>query len=393
MTNKRCLTLLLVGCLLALVACRTPAGQDVAQAGTPTPRATATAAGPFCPEVPRPALLTVDAGGYAISHPPGGANCRPDLPQGVGEGLTIVGDEAFFAAVNGDDIAVHRLNARGEGAALDFTRQPAAGLLYQFAVSADGARLAWSAASVDADGTRDAGDITSTLWLADLQTTETRVLLGPQPYPDAALVPIRFTAGGRQLLYTVQPFVEDADWNSFGGRYQNLYSIAVDGDEATGRLLFDCESVGAEVCIGGVTMTGDEVTALAYVDGAGVLMVADGNGNTIPFAGGAPYTGFATFYEDGSLAFLAADPAVPQPDWVALFLVRPPYRDRPLLLAESAQLRTLLAFYDANSVVAAYANTPEHWTLALAAVDRPLALMQRDPDVRLLGVLPDLQDE
>lgn len=347
----------------------------------------------LCPEVPRPALaLFLPGEGYLISDPLSAATCRTTLDGDVPGLFQAAGDALYFTVVENDQFVVKRLAQSGEASLLSFTAvdRDDALLYHSFVVSADGQRIAWSAASTPA----------GQMWVAGMDGTE---ILAPLPElagggtdeQPRVLVPIRFSKDGNTLFFTRQLVEAGGIWSAYVGRYDNLYALRLD-DEPSPALIFDCAGEQATLCIGDFQDLGGEVQTLAYVEEK-ALVVVDGAGevlNRIEFD--ADYVGYPTFGPQGQLAvYSARGTTTITPDEGAIYLVDAPAAASAVaeLLVSGPDIFLPKAWFDPGHLVIAHHGADDNWHPVVVGLDGLMVAPASAANAIFVDVLPAASHE
>ena len=359
----------------------------------PTAEPTATTAmtpAALCPDLPRPALILSTGPGFEAHNPLSGERCPLPLPETMGY-LQPGGDHLYFVAFDSEASTnvVARLGADETVEPLEPTR--ATGDVYyllRFAVAADESHLAWShMASQDAAATAMQGS----LWIGTADGRAATPIFENQLGGELRIVtPLRFTADGATLYFTWEPIGLGGAWNSFNGRYDNLYRVPVAGGAP--EKVFDCADAGLFLCAGDFLDDG----TVAYTDTSRIIHVAGPGGAelaAIPTT--AEYAGYPTFSPTGDLYYSEAvlpannpNVAVPAPGTV--YRLAAPYSGAPALVATADGLlpsATARPFLDADHLVVGYAQD-EMWGTALLGSAGDITPLQPWPNAYLTAVWP-----
>jgi hypothetical protein len=366
--------------------------------GAPVEEIPGPVSGTFCPLVSAPVVaLFLPGEGYLITNPLTGTSCRTALDGEVPGRFTATTSGVFYHVEQGTDLVLKHLAYDGMASLLPFTATARDGLFYPaYAISADGQRVAWSHGSVATTGADGRNEIRSDLFVANVDGSGMDApLLGldTQTFADRAVVPVRFSADNRTLFYTLQPLYGDGPWNSFTGRYDNLYALPLDGntvDASQIQPLFDCADHGLFLCLGDFAESEGQLTALAYVDANNALVIHNGAGTNLNvIALDADYVGFPTFGPGGELVFYSAefgpDPLRPAPG--TIYRVAPPTAPHEIV-ASAEGLLMPQAWLDATHVVAGYSGQPDVWGTAIVGLDGSLQVLQEEPNASFIAVIP-----
>ena len=349
----------------------------------------------FCPEVPRPAVaLSVAGESYLVANPFSGETCTATLDGGAPARFEVGGDALYWVAMTGDGYVVRRLGPDGRTTDLAFTartQQEAAGY-YNFAVSADGRQIAWSAGRPAVDNPADS---LNEMWVAG---TDGSVLVSPLGEQRRSgdrpqgLVPVRFSADGSTLFYAWQPMGVGGSWSAFTGRYDTLYSLRLRTD-APATAVFDCAEVDAFLCLGDFLELDAQASLLAYVDGDGALVIRNGLGDTLNTItpAGANYVSYPTFHANGELVFYAAELSGDSllPAAATIFRVAPPTAPAEAL-ASSPSLLLPHAWLDETHVMVGYSQNELNWGTAVVGLDGTVDVMQAEPNAGFIAVLDEM---
>ncbi len=295
----------------------------------------------FCASITHPALVTLHNGfnnSIGLANPSDGSICDVQLqdPNSTGYlGNMHTSTDALWYVLNDyttSNSTIWRLNTDGTQTELPFTAITNDNyFFYDFVVSADGSKIAWSHSVPATDGT----STQLFMWVANSDGSDQVTLLDGVTVPTQSnILPIRFTPDGANLIYSVQPLGIGGSAFAFVGRYHAVYTIPVAGGAAA--LWYDCEAHGLFLCIGDVHPNGQ---SLAYVDVAGaVIQIIDPAGAVIASLPQTPgeYFAYPTFSPSGNrLAFFTATVAdsdsFPTTKPGNLFVVEAPFTGTPAL--------------------------------------------------------------
>lgn len=314
-----------------------------------------------CVTVPNRSIVTYNAFPNAVSFfdATGETRCDVQLQDinsgSVGTVQGVAGNLYYtFSNWNSQESAVWRLRADGSQEPLAFTTiQDENFFSFDFVVSPDGGRIAWSHTIPDPAGTSSQ----LYLWVANSDGSNQITLLDGLVTPDVRFIePVRFAADTGNLLYAIQPNGLGGIWISFNGRYDNLYTVPADGSSQP-QLLFDCVAHNLFLCIGDVL---PEAQLIAYTDTtAGLIQLIGFDGTTIasltPPA--TDYLGFPTFSLDGKLAFTSAvltegdanQFPTAQPGHVSL--ITPPYSGEATTLVTADGVTQVPHWFDNDNLI------------------------------------------
>lgn len=352
----------------------------------------------LCPEVPRPAVtLGLPSGRIFIANPISGESCTGTLGE---EGEDVVSPiraakgDLYYTFGNGKQLLIKRLAQDGSQEVLPFTavNLEDALLSHDFAISADGSRIAWSASSAGPDFSETPE---SKMWVASIDGSDTFMPLPPLVAegggPSRALTPVRFSADNSTLYFTYQPMGLGGAWSSFVGRYDNLYALRLDS-EAEPTLLYDCQGDHMTMCIGDFYEVENQMANLAYVDNTGVVII-NGQGQVVnTLAVNHDYVGFPTFGPGAELIFYGADleggpGAQLQPELGVIYRVAPPTAPYELLLS-APELSLPQSWLDStHAVISYYHSDGDYWGTAVIGLDGSLQVLETEPYPSLVGVL------
>ncbi|HRV95122.1 MAG TPA: hypothetical protein P5526_23390 [Anaerolineae bacterium] len=324
----------------------------------PTPELTTLDPAGLCPEITRPAILTVDfetPNVLTLVEPETQATCEVNLSRlPVGRIATSVG--AIFYPVfdpENETVTVLRIGADGEQHLLPFTQLPAEEQSpTDFVISPDGSTIAWTQTIINTDV--DPAQYTNSLWLAQIDgSNQMTVLDQVQNEETRFITPIRFSADGSQLFYALQP---DVPGLAVSGRFDDLYSVPVAGGEP--ELVYVCpEEAQNAFCISGFALDG---SVLAIIQPAeDTIQVVDQSEtliNSIPLPA-TDYVERTAFSPNGNLAFVTAtlsqaseeDPLYPDPGYLTVLAA--PYSDSAQTLLSDSSVGTLWGWLDDNRLI------------------------------------------
>ena len=137
---------------------------------TPTPAPVAVGAEGICPEVARPALLTLNLeapNNLVLLNPETGTTCNIPMSQPPAGRVVVAAGSLFYPVFDpaAKTLSVWQLNPAGEHLPLVFTSVPVEEPApFDFVVSNDGTHIAWSQTSIDLES--DPPVYRNNLWLA-----------------------------------------------------------------------------------------------------------------------------------------------------------------------------------------------------------------------------------
>jgi hypothetical protein len=234
-----------------------------------------------------------------------------------------------------------------------------------FVVSPDGQQIAWSTSRAG-----ESGDPVSDLWLAGTDGEgQVQLLSGWPAVENRFATPVRFSADGETLYFTLQPIGVGGSWIAFNGRYDNLYAIPTSGGQPAE--IFQCPA-GSLLCIGDFSGDG-EALKFAYTDSANktihVLAAGGERINQFSFPE-ADYLGYPSFGPGGELALYVATIGehpdgypIPQPG--TIYLVPPPYDGQPQLVKSDDSVATLIGWLDPEQLVYNSIDPGGNWGTAV----------------------------
>ncbi len=297
----------------------------------------------LCPDVSRPAVLVAnyDNPSSLFLIDPTSEQCDVPLPQPPFGRISTALGNIYFPVFDPEakTVTVWQLTPSGETTPLEFTAVtidlfgP-----YSFTVSADGSRIAWAQTAINFDV--EPPEYSNSMWLANIdgaaqETIMAQVMNNEQRYVE----PIRFDAVSGRLFYALQPDALGGTIFSYGGRFDNLYGFAAGQGE--GELLFNCSTVGAELCIGDISPDGLSLVYTHPEQSVVNLFAIDSGQVTHTFTPPASnYVGPAVFNASGSVAFISGVLTEPDDEGVQttspgyISLIAPPYTDGPQTLLE-----------------------------------------------------------
>lgn len=311
----------------------------------PTPEPPQIGPDGLCPDVNRPAVLIAnyDDPSRLYLVDPTGTQCDVMLPQPpVGRIVTAMGYIYFpIFDPEAETIAIWRLAPSGETSPLEFTTVTVEMFgPFNFTVSADGNRIAWAQTAINFDV--EPPEYTNSMWLANIdgsgqETIMEQVSNDKQRYVE----PVQFGPASGRLFYAFQPDALSGTIFSYGGRYDNLY--ALDAGQTDGNLLFDCATVGTELCIGDIAPDGLSLVYTNPAENTVNLFDIDSGQVAQTFTSPAAninYVGPAVFNDAGSLAFISGVLTEPDDEGFQttspghIGLITPPYTDGVQTLLE-----------------------------------------------------------
>lgn len=324
----------------------------------PTPELSTLDPAGLCPEISRPAILTVDFENpniLTLVEPETQATCEVNLSRlPVGRIATSVG--AIFYPIfdpESGTVSVLRLGADGEQHLLPFTQLPADEQSpTDFVVSPDGIAIAWTQSIINTEV--DPAQYTNSLWLAQIDGSNQVTVLDHVQNEEARFVtPIRFSADGSRLFYALQP---DVPGLAVSGRFDTLYSVPVADGEP--ELVYACPAEAQNAfCISGLALDGSVLATIQPADDT--IQVIDQSGtllNSIPLPA-TDYVERTAFSPNGSLAFVTAtlsqasedDPLYPDPGYLTVLAA--PYSDSAQTLLSDNSVGTLWGWLDDNRLI------------------------------------------
>lgn len=322
----------------------------------PTPEPIVIGPEGLCPDIPRPAALVIDferPGGIIMLDPNSEASCNFQLSQPPYGRIATAGGKIYYAVYDPEAITVTvwQLSPSGEETPLSFTSVDMAEFgPYNFIVSADGSKIAWSRALISTEA--DPPLYRSDLWVAGIDGSNQVALLEGVEQALSYVEPIRFSADQSSLYYAVQPDGLGGAMFSFSGRYNSVYTVPVSGGEP--RSIFTCPEDQA-ICIGDVSAEG----VLAYVQpGQGVtLLGSDGQTLATLTPPATDFIGSPVFGPTGNLAFVSAtleqanEEELPRPNPGFISLVTPPYTGEVKTLVSDNSVTTTWEWLDENRLL------------------------------------------
>jgi hypothetical protein len=346
--------------------------------------------GAICPEIGRPALLTIDVETperLILIDPASQASCEIALNQPPAGRIVTAAGQIFYPVLDTEaqSLSVLQLKAVGEGVPLTFTDiSTAEAGPFNFTISNDGAKIAWAQTQVDFES--EPPLYRNSLWLANTDGSNQVTLLDQAENSELRfVVPVRFSEDGSRLYYTMQP-----DLGGFGlsGRLDNLYSVPVSGGEA--QLIYSCPSEENLMCIGGFSLDGNFLTVLAPAEDA--LQIIDQSGgliNTIPLPA-SDYVERTAFGPSGDLAFVTAtlletaedQPPLPNPGYLT-YLAQPYTGEAQTLLSDNS-VGTLWGWLDESRLIFGQLDEAGQPMTALLSLDGQVTVLT--PNV-VVGVM------
>jgi hypothetical protein len=335
----------------------------------------------LCPTISRPAMLVDNyESPYKIAaiDPTTLASCDIILPQPPLGRMATAQGSLFFPVFNEIEktVMVWQLPPNGQPKPLSFTRvvveQPF--YPYNFAVSADGRKIAWAQTVIEASDNNNKPPYHNNLWVANLDGSEQVALMQQVTNNEARyVIPVRFAADNISLYYAMQPNGLGGGPFSFVGKYDTLYQLPIAGGES--KLIYSCPSADlVNLCIGDISA---DDTTLAYTEvkeKVVKLIRLDGTVINSFTAPGENYLGQPTFAPNGNLAFISItfnpdspkeQPPTPNPGYISF--VAPPYTDEPQILLTDNSVLTLWEWLDDSHVAYGFTSA-EHFSPGVGLV-------------------------
>lgn len=326
-------------------------------AAPPTPEPLVVGPEGLCPTVARPAVVVVDfsrPAGLLLVDPVTQQSCPVQLNKTPYGRLVARAGSLFYAIFDetAKTIAVWELNPQGEQKALAFTEvkmeEPGP---YEFVISADGSKIAWSQGRPDLSA--DPPKLLNNLWIANRDGSNQVTVLTEAEQAGHFIEPIRFSADSNSLYYAWQPSGLGGAWSSFSGRYDSVYRVAAAGGES--QQLFTCPQNEVMLCIGDVSPQG----VLAYIQPDKTVVVQGSEGQTLATITppGSDYIGAPVFGPTGNLALISATlsqdntESWPQPNPGIISLLSPPYTGELKTLVSDKNVINAWDWLDENRLV------------------------------------------
>ena len=323
----------------------------------PTPEPVAVGPEGLCPQIPRPALITINfeenPSTLVLIDPASQATCDIVLSQPPTGRIATAASNIFYPIFDLEAKAtiVWRLDSNGQENPLPFTSIPMEEPgPFDFVVSDDGSKIAWAQTVVDFEV--DPPIYRNNLWLANIDGANRIAIVDQAENTELRFVlPIRFSANGDVLYYSLQP---DIGGPVFSGRFDNVYSASAINGQA--QLLYACSEENP-VCVGGLSPNGDTLTVVQPTEGS--IQILNSNGsvvNTLPLPA-TDYIERTAFGPNGSLAFISATlsqssedaPPLPSPGYISF--IAPPYTGEAQILLSNNNVGTLRGWLDENRLV------------------------------------------
>lgn len=355
---------------------------------TPTPEPIA---GGLCPEIARPALLTIDFENptiLTVVDPAGGAVCNIQLNQPPFGRIDTVSGDIFYPVFQEDTqtVKVWKLDAAGEQTPLDFTGvtlpEPAP---YSFILSDNGSKIAWTWTQIDTEA--EPPVFRNNLRIANIDGSNQVTILDSVENSEGRFASlVRFSTDSNTLFYALQP---DIGGPIFSGRFDTLYSVPAGG--GVPQFLYGCPDDQNPVCIGGVAPDGGAITIVQPQEG--VIQVLNQEGgliNTLAMPA-KDYVERTAFAPNGNMAFLsatlvqAAEGEPPQPNPGYISFVAPPYTEPPQTLLSDNSVGTMRGWLDDSRLIFGALN--QDGTMSTAIVDTGGQVTQLPTGTMAVGVL------
>ncbi len=310
----------------------------------------------LCSTIKRPAMLV---GNYESPYkmfaidPTTQAKCDIVLNKPLFGPLASAAGNIYYSVFDKEakSITIWQLNGAGSASPLAFTTIQVAEQFYpfNFAISKDGRKIAWTRAMIDPTSTTQPPPYQNDLWVANLDgSAQVALLQQITNNEERYVVPVRFTADNSTLFYALQP--NGLGGPPYGGRYDTLYSRSLAGGESA--LIFACPKE-IPLCIGDISADGQ---MLVYIDQAKKVQVINRNGNLISSlsAPASDYVGLPTFGATGNLAFVSITfdkqaktfPPPAKPGYISF--IAPPYTEQPQTILTADGVVSIWEWLDEN---------------------------------------------
>jgi len=323
----------------------------------PTPEPVAVGPEGLCPEITRPALLTINfeesPNTLVLVDPTSQATCDIVLPQAPDGRITAATGNIYYPIFDPEAKAtlVWQLDVNGQENPLTFTSVPMEEPgPFDFVISDDGSKIAWTQTVVDF--AVEPPVYRNNLWVANIDGTNQIAIIDQVENSDMRFVsPIRFSPNDDVLYYTLQP---DIGGPIYSGRFDTVYRVSTAGGEA--QLLYACSEENP-VCVGGLSPNGDTLTVVQPNEGS--IQILNSNGgviNSLPLPA-VDYVERTAFGSNGNLAFISATlsqsdenaPPLPSPGYISF--IAPPYTGEAQILLSNNNIGTLRGWLDENRLV------------------------------------------
>jgi len=346
----------------------------------------------LCPEISRPALMSLNfetPNLLALVDPATQARCDITLQQIPAGRVTSAAGKIFYQAFDEDTqtMVVRQLAADGQETTLAFTEvtmnEPGP---YDFVVSSDGTKIAWAYTTIDFES--DPLRYRNSLRTANIDGSGQATILDQVENGEMRFVsPVRFASDGRAFFYALQP---DTGGPVLSGRFDTLYRLTLSQNQA--QLIYACPQDNP-ACIGGVSPDGELVTIIQPA--AGVIQLFNTGGgalNSIALPA-TDYTERIAFSPSGNLAFVTAtlaqasedSPPLPSPGYLSV--ITPPYGDQPQTLLSNNNIGTLLGWIDDNRLIYGTLDAEGNTGTAIVSLDGQVMELPADTSTVPVGVL------
>ncbi|MCB0196170.1 MAG: hypothetical protein KDJ65_29735 [Anaerolineae bacterium] len=357
----------------------------------PTPELSVLDPAGLCPDITRPALLTINFESpdlLTLVDPDNQATCEMQLSRLPVGRIAPASGSIFYPIFNPETemVSILRLSNDGEQTLLPFTELPAQEQSpTDFVVSTDGSKIAWSQTIIDNEV--DPPLYTNSLWLANSDGSNPVTILEQVQNEETRFVaPIRFSADGSHLFYALQP---DVPGLALSGRFDNLYRVPTAGGQP--ELVYTCSAEEQNgFCISGFALDGTILTVIQPADNS--IRVLDTNGtdiNTIPLPA-TDYVERVSFSPNGNLAFVTAtltqpsEDETPRPSPGYLTVLSLPYTDQAQTLLSDNSVGTLWGWLDDSRLIYGVIDEEGNTSTALLTLEGQSVVIS--PDVAI-GVL------
>lgn len=311
----------------------------------------------LCPEITRPALLTINfeesPNTLVLIAPTSQATCDIVLRQPPDGRVSAAAGNIYYPIFDPEAKAtlVWQLDVNGRENPLTFTSVPMEEPgPFDFVISDDGSKIAWAQTVVDF--AVEPPVYRNNLWVANIDGANQIAILDQVENSELRFAsPIRFSPNGDVLYYTLQP---DIGGPIYTGRFDTVYRVSTTGGEA--QVLYACSEENP-VCIGGLSPNGDALTVVQPNEGT--IQILNSNGdvvNSLPLPA-TDYIERTAFGLNGNLAFISATlsqndenaPPLPSPGYISF--IAPPYTGEAQTLLSNNNVGTLRGWLDENRLV------------------------------------------
>jgi hypothetical protein len=251
--------------------------------------------------------LDTDDTKYVLRHPASGTECALHLDPAVSRILALTASGVYYTTViTSEDVAVEQVVHYANDGAITLLSYIDVTELFGFLASADGSHVSWS--RIETTETAEGYEVfTSELYSANADGSEVRLLYDESSTAVARIRtahPLRFTSDG-SLIFTIQLVGKGGRWDTYTGRYSNLYRVPVDGGNIAS--LYECAADNRGDCIGDISSDSAYFAVTDRNAGEVIIYTLAGSLTTRYLGPGQEYVGRPNFSSSGDIVFMSAD--------------------------------------------------------------------------------------